>query len=106
MTDAERIAEILNHENWGPRVRTEDIERFADRGDCGVSARLLALLSDVRREEREVCVKTVADEAQRLDELASTGDMSESQRAKLLSKAVALEGAVLLLRNLETRGAE
>lgn len=66
MTDAERIAEYLNADDeFGPANWTaEDVaDDIAIDGTRGRIARLMAMLSDVRREERDAaterCLGTV-----------------------------------------------
>lgn len=67
MTDAERIAAYLNREplqsdrfyDW---TATEVVGAIAE-DEASQAARLMAMLSDVRREEREACAAIVDEES-------------------------------------------
>lgn len=69
MTDAERIAEYLNRcglsdRNWPDceRILMYAGDDFTDESCYGVVKHLAAILSDVRREEREACLADIAAE--------------------------------------------
>jgi hypothetical protein len=63
MSDAERIAEYMTARQIQPEPFTaDDALALAAKNPSGQCGSLLAMLSDVRREEREACLADIAAE--------------------------------------------
>jgi hypothetical protein len=61
MTDAERIAELLNRMDLreSPGWTGETVQRRAAMDPESLAGAMVAMLSDVRREERESCIAAI-----------------------------------------------